>query len=112
MRPLLHALYQNGPAAVSVDASSWFSYNRGVYAGCDRNAVINHAAVAEGWGKELSLMRGMFKYYLIRNSWGNDWGEHGYIRLLRHDQENEHCGIDNNPQEGTGCEGGPTEVPV
>ena len=31
------------------------------------------------------------------------------MRLLRHDDDGNHCGIDNQPKLGTGCDGGPTD---
>jgi len=105
--PLLQALYQEGPVVVSVDASTWSFYDAGVFAGCDKNAIINHAVVAEGFGA-----MGTQKYYLIKNSWGSDWGEKGYIRLKRFDDDAAHCGIDTKPEDGTGCEGGPPQVKV
>lgn len=47
------------------------------------------------------------------NSWGKKWGEQGYMRILReaddHVEENK-CGIDTKPQDGTGCTGGPKQV--
>ena len=107
--PLLHAIYERGPVAVSVDASKWSSYESGIFDSCDQDAVINHAVTLIGYGKDKSLNAG---YYLIQNSWGPSWGEDGKIRLLRQDEDDRNCGIDHQPQEGTGCEGGPKEVKV
>merc|ERR1719316_2545267 len=106
--PLLQAIYQEGPVVVSVDASTWNFYSGGVFSGCDKNAIINHAVVAEGFGND----KKHGKYYLIKNSWGADWGEKGYIRLMRYDDDEAHCGIDNKPEEGVACEGGPKFVRV
>ena len=36
----------------------------------------NLAVVAVGYGSENGK-----EYYLIRNAWGTDWGEEGYIRI-------------------------------
>jgi len=111
--PLAQALYQHGPVVVSVDGNPWSLYSSGIFAGCNRNAIINHAVVAEGFGEELhASTKKLHKYYLIKNSWGNDWGENGYIRLERFEDDNAYCGIDNKPEEGNGCDGGPREIPV
>jgi len=105
--PLLQVLYQEGPVVVSVAASTWSFYDRGVYSGCPKDAIINHAVVAEGFGTEDDE-----KYYLIKNSWGNDWGEEGYIKLQRFDDDKAHCGIDKDPEKGIACENGPSFVNV
>jgi len=108
--PIMQALVQRGPVTASVFASNWFTYEHGIYDGCERDAVINHAVALIGYGRDHALGA---KYWQIQNSWGPEWGENGRIRLLRkNDDETSHCGIDKQPSEGTGCEGGPAEVKV
>lgn len=103
---LLHAVVHHGPVVVSVDATDWTLYESGVFDGCRRDATTNHAVLLVGYGKSSEG-----KYWLIRNSWGLSWGEGGFIRLLRHD-EDDYCGVDYQPEVGVGCDGGPSEVPV
>jgi len=105
-QPLLLALYEKGPVAVSVDASMWSLYSTGIFNSCEKDAVINHAVTLIGWGAQSDK-----KYWTIQNSWGSAWGENGLVRLLRHDND-DWCGTDYYPLDGTGCEGGASEVAV
>jgi len=105
--PLLRAVYERGPVAISVAASPWNWYFSGVFDSCSKDAVIDHAVTLVGFGEE-----GGANYWLVQNSWGKDWGEQGRIRLLRQDDENNYCGTDRQPEVGTGCKGGPAEVKV
>jgi len=105
---LLETVARHGPAAVSVDASQWFNYKGGVFAGCGKDAVVNHAVLLKGYGKDPASG---VKYWNIRNSWGPDWAEQGHIRLLRHEGK-DYCGTDNKPQDGVGCDGGPSFIEV
>jgi len=106
---LITALATIGPIAVSVDAEPWMGYSRGVFTGCGLTRIdINHAVQAVGYGTDNGK-----DYWIIRNSWGSFWGESGYIRLFRHsDGDMKWCGPDPNPQDGTGCDGGPPVVTV
>eukprot|EP00092_Neocalanus_flemingeri_P032974 GFUD01035858.1.p1 GENE.GFUD01035858.1~~GFUD01035858.1.p1 ORF type:complete len:375 (+),score=110.48 GFUD01035858.1:27-1127(+) len=93
-----------GPLAIAVDASNWSSYSGGVFDGCsfDENISINHGVQLVGYGSEFSPL-GVYDYWLVRNSWGPNWGEDGYIKLLRTPL----CGVNSTPMDGTACVGGP-----
>lgn len=104
--PLMRAVVERGPVGVSVAGDNWFNYESGIFDGCDKDSVIDHAVVLMGYGQE-----GGQKFWQIQNSWGPDWGEHGHIRLLRHDGD-DWCGMDNDPQKGTACKGENDPVPV
>jgi len=105
--PLKKAVATVGPVAVSVGAGPWALYSGGVFDGCGKDAVIDHAVVLIGYGKE-----GKDKYWTIKNSWGSYWGEKGTIRLLREENSHSHCGTDNQPKVGTGCDDSPPSVKV
>ena len=50
-----------------------------------------------------TFFSGTFPYWLVRNSWGPNWGEDGFIRLKRTSE----CGVNSTPMDGTACVGGP-----
>jgi cathepsin L len=109
---VITALATQGPVAISVDASSWFSYGGGVFAGCSARKTldIDHAVQAVGYGVDSAGK----EYWLVRNSWGPTWGEKGYIRLARHSDGDltKWCYKDSTPMDGSGCDGGPSVVTV
>jgi len=74
----------NTPVSIIVDASSWSSYGGGILMASQCGHNLDHAVQAVGF--EISA-----GYWIVRNSWGADWGENGYIRL----QYNKNtCGMD------------------
>jgi len=107
--PVLQHLANVGPLAVNVDASSWGSYESGVFDGCNLvNPDIDHVVQLVGYGNDPFYG----DYWLVRNSWNVLWGEKGYIRLKRYGNNDTPCGIDLNPMDGTGCSNGPKQVTV
>merc|ERR1712098_236123 len=58
------------PISVCVNASPWSGYSSGIMTGC--SAGTNHAVLLAGYTGS---------YWLLKNSWGRNWGEAGYIRL-------------------------------
>lgn len=81
-----------GPVAVAIDASSiWFQfYRKGVYYNkhCKNKAdQLDHGVLVVGYGTDEK--KG--DYWIVKNSWGPGYGEHGYIRMARN--RNNNCGI-------------------
>merc|ERR1712232_928533 len=86
-----------GPVGVTVAASDWSSYSSGVFDKCE-DATLNHAVLLMGTGRE-----GAHKTYIVKNSWGSGWGENGYIKLLRTNNEETNCATDHSPKDGVAC---------
>ncbi|MCL7034570.1 hypothetical protein MKW94_008633 [Papaver nudicaule] len=80
------------PVSAAIDASRfefWF-YSSGVYTGpCATE--LNHEVAIVGYG----VSEDGVKYWLVKNSWGESWGEDGYMRMQRDVDEGEEglCGI-------------------
>ncbi|XP_026881924.2 digestive cysteine proteinase 1-like [Electrophorus electricus] len=90
MEALKVALFKNGPAAVSIDAShrSFTFYSNGVYyePSC-KNGMddLDHAVLAVGYG-----MLDNQTYWLVKNSWSTYWGNDGYVLMSMKDNN---CGV-------------------
>lgn len=114
LQPLMQALVFEGPVSVTIaSAYSWNSYSSGILHDCPRDAAVDHAVVLIGYGEaSVEERTDPVKYWLLQNSWGTSWGEGGYIRMLRHDDSEDYCGTDHEPELGSGCAGGPPEVEV
>jgi len=66
--------YATGPPSVCVDASSWDSYNGGVYTSSNCGTQLDHCVQIVGWAVEQGM-----NAWVVRNSWGTDWGYSGYL---------------------------------
>ncbi len=87
-----------GPLAVGVAANDWLTYESGIISSDD--SLVNHGVVLAGYGVDEDTNE---KYYLIRNSWGEDFGENGYLRVKRTDDDGTNCKEDEDPLEGIAC---------
>uniref|UniRef100_A0A146LB69 Digestive cysteine proteinase 3 n=1 Tax=Lygus hesperus TaxID=30085 RepID=A0A146LB69_LYGHE len=76
-----------GPISVAINGYGIMDYSQGIYdnPNCDGQR-LNHAMLLIGYGIEKDI-----PYWLVKNSWGAQWGEKGYIRMRRN--RNNLCGI-------------------
>ena len=84
-------IYHWGPVtsgfSVYQDFISWDG--KGIYKWDGKSAAAGgHAIVIVGWGTENGT-----PYWIVRNSWGPDWGDKGYFKILR---GSNHCEIEDN----------------
>ncbi|GFR70512.1 cathepsin O [Elysia marginata] len=70
---ILEILANHGPVTVAVDAATWHNYVGGIIR-FHCSAAINHAVQIVGYN-----LKGEVPYYIIRNSWGPDFGDKGYL---------------------------------
>jgi len=76
-------LYARGPIACGVNADPLLEYTGGVFNDRLRSPLVNHVVSIVGWGVDESAV----EYWIVRNSWGEFWGELGYFRIATgHDQ--------------------------
>ncbi|KAG7010752.1 Senescence-specific cysteine protease SAG12, partial [Cucurbita argyrosperma subsp. argyrosperma] len=75
----LKAAVAHQPVSVAIDAGGYdFQfYSSGIFSGsCGKQ--LNHGVAIVGYGEV-----GDNTYWLVKNSWGTEWGESGYIRMKR-----------------------------
>ena len=70
------AIHEYGPVIVCVSVDSNFeNYNGGIF-NKDNNNDVNHAVALVGWDDNNGN-----GYWILRNSWGEGWGENGYMKI-------------------------------
>ena len=80
---------------MDAESALWMNYTGGVISdaeGC--GSKLDHAVVAVGYGTDAHTG---LDYYLVRNSWGPDWGENGYVKLARQGDGYGVCGVQEMP---------------
>tara|TARA_Y100000389_G_scaffold201738_1_gene245199 strand:+ start:1654 stop:2553 length:900 start_codon:yes stop_codon:yes gene_type:complete len=80
------------PVAVSIEAdtNTFQFYKGGILDSTNCGTQLDHGVLVVGYGVEDEK-----KYWIVKNSWGSNWGEDGYVRIARGDSENSEgvCGI-------------------
>jgi len=72
-------LMKHGPLAIAINADLFKYYSKGILNYPDKHCSprkLNHAVNIVGFGES-----GGVKYWVVRNTWGPNWGEDGYIRV-------------------------------
>ncbi|KAL6865157.1 hypothetical protein ACP4OV_016308 [Aristida adscensionis] len=75
----LAAAVAKQPVAVGIDSGKFQFYHDGVMLGHGCGTDTNHGMAVVGYG----TTQDGIKYWLLKNNWGEDWGEGGYLRLER-----------------------------
>ncbi|KAL0281458.1 UNVERIFIED_CONTAM: hypothetical protein PYX00_002442 [Menopon gallinae] len=82
-----HEIMTNGPVeGAFMVFADFINYKSGVYQHVDGGIMGGHAIKILGWGVEDGT-----PYWLVANSWNSDWGDGGFFKIKRGENE---CGIE------------------
>lgn len=74
-----------GPISIGLNADMLQSYSSGIFDDDSCSISLDHGVLVVGYGTEDGT-----DYWIVKNSWGSDWGEEGYFRIVR---DKDMCGI-------------------
>lgn len=95
---LKEAVATSGPVSVAIDVTEdkFMLYKDGVFVDdtCSNGQDdLNHGVLVVGYGTDNTVNGAVesMDYWVVKNSWGEKWGEQGYIRMARN--KNNMCGV-------------------
>ncbi|TPP56200.1 Papain family cysteine protease [Fasciola gigantica] len=92
-KDIMYEIMKNGPVEAAFEVyADFFVYKSGIYHHVTGEFLGGHAIRILGWGVENGV-----KYWLIANSWNEEWGENGYFRIRRGTDE---CSIESDVTAG------------
>lgn len=95
VKKMRNILALHGPIVVWVCVSDAFTYHWGGIMTddkCNEDCEYWRILLLVGYGTD---KHSGLDYWILKNSWGTDWGQNGYIYVERRDQSN--CGIEKFP---------------
>ena len=76
-KQMMKEIYNSGPIACGVNANAILKYKGGIINDDNSSKVVDHEVSVVGWGKD----KDDYLYWIVRNSWGEYWGEMGYFKI-------------------------------
>jgi len=74
---MMKEIFMRGPISCGIDAMPLLNYESGVIA--VKGESVDHVISVVGWGTDSAGEM----YWIVRNSWGEFWGEMGYVRVAK-----------------------------
>ena len=82
-----------GPISIAIEADTrvFQHYTGGIISSDSCGTNLDHGVLIVGYGTDDDGTM----YWLIKNSWGDNWGDSGYVKLARSENENDKgvCGV-------------------
>jgi hypothetical protein len=75
---IMTEIFVRGPVAATINAEPIVHYKGGIFTDHSHSQSTNHIVSITGWGTDEDTGT---KYWIVRNSWGEYWGEMGFMRL-------------------------------
>jgi cathepsin X len=72
---MMKEIFARGPIACGIDAMPLRDYESGIVT--QAGSGVDHVISVVGWGTDAK--EGL--YWIVRNSWGEYWGEQGYVKV-------------------------------
>ena len=92
----LKAAVAQQPVAIAIEADTRYfqSYSSGILTSSSCGTNLDHGVLIVGYGTENGQ-----DYWLVKNSWGTSWGDHGYVKIAKSSSTNDPgvCGIAMDP---------------
>jgi len=79
-KDMMAEIAKNGPIVCAIDATDelYSNYTGGIFEDKTGTTELNHGISVVGYGVENGT-----KFWHVRNSWGDSWGERGFFRIVR-----------------------------
>lgn len=74
---MMKEIYNRGPIACGIDAMPLLNYESGIVA--KKSEDTDHVISVVGWGTDATVGQ----YWIVRNSWGEYWGDMGYVKVAK-----------------------------